>query len=355
MTRGRTSSQRIDVSAVSDDPVYLARLVTGWAMVQQFALAQGIAVVWNSARSVDAMLVLFVQACVDGSCKIYKAVAGILAVQHRLRFRRRLPRAWNAIRRWKMHLPSRSRPPLTSPLLQLFFARSLSLAATSSGMDSVMWMICGVLWCLGFHCLLRPGELSSLLRDDVVLPSESFERDFQIVVRIAMGKTRRMMPQQFCILEDESTSQWLDWLFCDIPLGAAIWPWALRRLSYMFKTLALEFGIPQYTVGSLRSGGAVWYFKASKSLSTTVIKGRWLSEKSVLHYLTEAFGQFMRRRMPASTVECLQDLVPRATALARPPAARFAALAGPSFASYLVLARAAGRRLQDERDHAFRG
>eukprot|EP00971_Amphidinium_carterae_P095207 1883610-Amphidinium_carterae.1 len=87
--------------------------------------------------------------------------------------------AWLTQRQWQRLVPVQMRPPLPTRVL-------LALAVTAWTLN---WKRSCLALLIGFQALLRPGELSSLRRQHLVLPSDLGGADASMVVCITQSKT----------------------------------------------------------------------------------------------------------------------------------------------------------------------
>ena len=177
---------------------YKGRLLEGARALGRFLAEQQLG--WDSVfnkktKEADRCLEMFVQeqhlTKSKGALRIAKhAVLYVQVVKPRLK--KSLQATWQALRNWEESQPSSYRPPLPLPLLAVMLceARSLALASPDEKRKDI-WMIFSTLLMIGFFGLLRPGELCSIRREDVSLPSSWSLAGPFAVIRIKDPKNHR--------------------------------------------------------------------------------------------------------------------------------------------------------------------
>eukprot|EP00972_Heterocapsa_arctica_P046709 6894029-Heterocapsa_arctica.AAC.1 len=69
-----------------------------------------------------------------------------------------------------------------------------------------------------------------------------------------------------CVVEDQFAVKWLRWWVRGAPLSEPVFPSGYAALSRGFKRLLSLLGLPQFTLGSLRAGGATESFRQHRNL-----------------------------------------------------------------------------------------
>jgi len=213
---------------------------------------------------------------------------------------------WRLHRSWVLSVPSEFRLPIDFRL-----TLALALQAWTSG----SWPG-AVLILLGFHCLLRPGEMVTLSWDCLRMwsPAEQARyADTYGLVRVVKPKTRRMVghsPVQHVLIEDAGLASLLAWVLAHVPppwRGARIW----RGPDYRFAThfagwcRALGLGDAGVTPAGLRGGGATDYWISCRNVPAVRRRGRWTSERTLERYLQEGGAHDLRARLDAATLAFL--------------------------------------------------
>ncbi len=105
--------------------------------------------------------------------KLHFAANAILALQWKFRhLRGHMREALDLVLSWIHELPLELRTPLPPALLHTMFRWSMYRGLTTSGRRRSMWCRFAVGLEVGFHALLRPCELSSLLVMCIALPTD---------------------------------------------------------------------------------------------------------------------------------------------------------------------------------------
>ena len=156
---------------------------------------------------------------------------------------------------------------------------------------------------IGFHCMLRGGEVLGLrfcdcmhFGDTVVLDlgftktgSRKGAREQVTITDSSLASLLRY----FC-RECESTER----LVCMSPCNFR--KYYSRLLSFF------SLGEEGYTLHSLRRGGATHFFRVTGNLSATLERGRWLSVSSGRMYITEGLSVLAHRRIRPATAAALR-------------------------------------------------
>eukprot|EP00933_Yihiella_yeosuensis_P048966 TRINITY_DN45457_c0_g1_i1.p1 TRINITY_DN45457_c0_g1~~TRINITY_DN45457_c0_g1_i1.p1 ORF type:complete len:185 (+),score=15.47 TRINITY_DN45457_c0_g1_i1:2-556(+) len=121
----------------------------------------------------NKLLVKFIQHLYETDGFIHVAKYCILSLQNKFRqLKGQLREAWDSYESWSDEQLTSLRPPL--PLLILtalcYSARLRALAVR--GLEGLEWFFLSIMCMVGFYGLLRPGELLSLKRKDIALPSD---------------------------------------------------------------------------------------------------------------------------------------------------------------------------------------
>ena len=291
----------LNLSLPAETPSYLRQLVTSLRLFRRFLSVHAPAASPpRGPRETDSALVLFIQHCYNTKVAYHVAACAVLAVQHKFSWSGRLQKSWKALKKWKLNMPSKSRAPLPISLLRAFVLHGFSRAVAAGGCLAAQWFSFSILIWLAFDGLLRPKEVAGLLRRDVLFPSESGFDGAAVVLTLHLPKTRRAFGRtQFVMVDNPSLCSWLRWWCFDLPQDSALFPGSQRSFAMLFGSVAQALDCPVYTPGCLRSGGAVHFFRECQNLGKTMMKGRWLSERTLQHYLTEAFGKAVEHRLSA--------------------------------------------------------
>jgi hypothetical protein len=146
---------------------------------------------------------------------------------------------------------------------------------------------------MGFHGLLRPGEVFVAQRRDLTFADE-VDSDGMIpacaVLSIQNPKTRRRgARRQHVLLSDPMLLALMRFVWRDLSPDVRLVPYspatARLRLAQVLARLDVPCGL--YTWASLRAGGASFEYLMGTPISSIKFRGRWGAEKSLEHYIQE--------------------------------------------------------------------
>eukprot|EP00438_Fugacium_kawagutii_P013112 Skav213413 [mRNA] locus=scaffold797:806923:807864:- [translate_table: standard] len=206
--------------------------------------------------------------------------------------KRLLPHAWKLFGVWrKVELPARA-PPLTQRICR-------SMAAYCLSVNDVEMAACLL---LGFHCLLRTGEIFQLTFSDFRLGEHNG------IVSLKVTKTGQRhgvhealaitdMPTLECVrtLRSLRRQQGLS----SLPL----WSGSGAKFRQRFAQLVAIFDLQshQFRPYSLRRGGATHMFQESKSMEAALLRGRWNSSRVAKLYISDALSYLPSLNMSTTT------------------------------------------------------
>lgn len=278
-------------------------------------------------HALDDLLYRFTQHCYKAGRKggYAQALHAVLEAQvRRPRLKRRLQTVWSALWNWKLERPLHMRLPLPRPGLDALFAQAILNAFILDTPRAHLWIPVAVLLRLAFFGLLRPGEFTNLVRRQLVLPSQNYLGfGEQLVIAIESPKTRRFAARvQFAILSDPLTAAWAEWAFGDYCPSWKLFPATVATFDKLFKTLLqqLDLGGIGFSRGSLRAGGATAYFCEGNAVDWIRVKGRWMSQRTLEHYIQEGVCGLITSRFSARAVQRIRWRSSFAGSL-RPPSA----------------------------------
>ena len=226
----------------------------------------------------------------DGEGKAFASnfVAGIQHFQPSAR--KHLPSTWRLLGAWnRRELPARATPA------------SEELVETLAGMalrDKLPDM--AVLLCLGFHCLLRTGELLGLTAGDcdVDLPG------LQAVLNLGLSKSgSRQGAKESVTVDDPVVVRLLAVLLLNKKPGDRLLSVSQATFRKKFADYIKELGLDDYDFKpySLRRGGATAHFRHFGQLSRTVVRGRWASAKSARIYINDGLATLAKFKISPET------------------------------------------------------
>lgn len=265
--------------------------------------------------------------------RLYKLTLGVLALQRALNISGHLLRGtWRAIQGWRSLAPVRSRTPITAFCLEGVVLKSLLEGWQEEGWQRLLfWSSSLALW-LGFAALLRPGEVLKLRVGDVSFSTGggrgSVDPGFVLVVQ--SPKTKRIWHKQFVLRKDERLERWLRWWVQDTPRTWLLFPLTRYVWNKHFGIVLQNLGLGHcnYTLGSLRVGGATHLFRKNSNLGELQFLGRWASSNTLQFYLQGAFAAFVEAQHSHSSDELLTVLHDRIHLLNQPPRSSLRHLVG---------------------------
>ena len=195
--------------------------------------------------------------------------------------KRQIPHAWKLFATWrKLEVPARA-PPLTAVLV-----RGMSALALNRGQLELATCLI-----LGFHALLRTGELLTLRGTDFLVGKT------HALLRLELTKTgRRRAVSEAISIQDEIVLLLLTTLLqvrkdkgC---LEAFLWTQSHQAFRQNFKKLCHDFGLDhlQFRPYSLRRGGATDFFQRTLSMEATLLRGRWESSRVARLYINDGLS-----------------------------------------------------------------
>ena len=197
-----------------------------------------------------------------------------------------LREAWRLFKSWRrIESPVRA-PPITPLLVRAFVAdavarRELRYAA---------------LLCLGFHCLLRTGELLEIRFGDL----EIGERTGVLTLKSSKSGLRTGAMEAVAI-RDPITLELVNTLLLITPhfRGDLLWPHSGQSFRNRFRLSCERFRVAAlaYKPYSLRRGGATMLLQANLPMELILVKGRWRSVGVARLYLEDGLAQLPALRL----------------------------------------------------------
>lgn len=191
----------------------------------------------------------------------------------------RLREAWRLFKSWRrIEVPTRA-PPITPLLVRAFISKAFDDNNLSFG----------VLLAVGFHCLLRTGELLSLRFADIELSPHC------AVLSLKASKSGlRSGTMEAVAVRDPLTLQLLDTLIAVTrpSPGQLLWPHSGQAFREYFRKLCSFFRVAHLSFKpySLRRGGATFLLQEGVALEAILLRGRWKSVAVARLYLQDALA-----------------------------------------------------------------
>ena len=210
-----------------------------------------------------------------------------------------LPIASAICTRW-----NKSRPPVSYPPLTWDLAVVIALQLARSGNFRY-----GVATLVGFDCLLRIGELTSLRPEnfadykDARLGSEYRKA----LVSIEKAKTGRF---QSVTVDDSAVRRLLSDLVARTKPGKRLFPGGDAGYRTAFKAACASLGLSdRYVPHSLRHGGATRLYLSGVPMEDILTRGRWKSTESAKTYIKMGRALLLANAAPAAVSAAAELLV----------------------------------------------
>lgn len=206
--------------------------------------------------------------------------------------KRGIPHSWKLFSVWrKVEIPSRA-PPLTWYIVKAFACFEIS----QGNIEMATALM------LGFHCLLRTGELLSLNMGDLTISKTQ-----GICSLIGTKSGKRNAANEVISISDPLVLCMLAELFSlrkeNGDCNGRLYTSSSSTFRKRFNSLCEYFELQSFVFRpySLRRGGATAFFQKSQSMEATLIRGRWESSRVARIYISDGLSFIPQLKMtPAS-------------------------------------------------------
>ena len=200
-----------------------------------------------------------------------------------------LRHSWRLFRSWRrIETPCRA-PPLTPHIVKAMIARAVACDYLSFA----------TLLAIGFHALLRTGELVAIQFQDV-----EFADSCGVITLRSSKSGLRHGTEEAVALRDPLTLQLLEALFSVRPFcpGDRLWPHSPQSFRTSFRNSLQYFHLEDFSFKpySLRRGGATYLLQQGVPLDCILLRGRWHSLSVARLYLEDGMAQLPAIRIPLS-------------------------------------------------------
>ena len=187
-------------------------------------------------------------------------------------FRKKLPLSWKTIKAWNRSRGDRHIPPMPSCV-----AVAMAAIAVGAGLPE---LALGIL--LGFHCLLRPGEICDLQWSDIRSVHGS-----RILMLKDTKTSKRTGLEESVVIEDPLILNFLASLpeaegFLLPGISSARRGFFRQRFKAILDLLEIDIGLRP---ASIRGGGATFEWLSCGLLNKVKKRGRWQHEKTCEIYI----------------------------------------------------------------------
>ena len=192
---------------------------------------------------------------------------------------RHTPRAWRALKGYRLKAPGRSRKAYS---LGLWAALAWDLARRGHWLMAVKVMV-------DLSAYLRPNDGFSMQRRDLVPPVAGVTQCWSLLLypeeRLARSKVGAFDDS---IMMDSTYTPWLPDILKEMAVGPPLecpWPFDYTSFSKEFKVSASRIGMNNLVPYQLRhSGASIDSARRLRSLAEIKKRGRWSSDQSVKRY-----------------------------------------------------------------------
>ena len=299
---GRNKPQDRDLLQTRASPTYVKRLrdafshLTLWAQRNNVDFGRAC----YSSELMSKLLSTYIQQCYEANESFLTVRHAILSVQWFFPvFVNCLNEPWQALKSWWSEVPWRSRVPIPLKALQLVMISMLMCSASvASHIRKYQYVALQFLCMLGFHGLLRPGELFNLSSRDLMVCY--INGRLQLVVSIMNPKTRQWLGRcQHVLIDHQPTCEWAKWFLASLPALTPIWPFGVGTGRKLFRQICASrgFGSNTFTLASLRTGGATYLYQCNQDVTRLQFMGRWANTRTVKIYVQEAISTLVTAKL----------------------------------------------------------
>ena len=189
-----------------------------------------------------------------------------------------LPASWRLLRAWNANeLPSRA-PPLPLDILEAMIGYSLFKGSPLFALSLL----------LGFHGLLRTGEILSITKGQVTVSSQA--RTAIISLGLTKSGKRQGAAESVTVHLYDAIRRLADWINSPHTSSQLCQSSAQWRTQFSHTLNQLGFSSLDFRPYSLRRGGATFYFRQHGSFDRLLIHGRWQTSKTARIYINEGLA-----------------------------------------------------------------
>ena len=214
--------------------------------------------------------------------------------------RRMLQGAWDFGFAWNRHEPSLHHVAMPGPIALAILTTSMLWGWTRfAGVFALMWA-----------GLLRPGELLSAYRSDLLLPSDGDKILPFGLLAIRDPKTRFSNARhQSAKLDMADMLKIIELFLSPLQGHQRLWPYSGSTLRSRFHAILQALQLPLDTVNgvrplelaSVRAGAATWVMQTTESGDLLQRRGRWANRRMMDIYVQEVTALVYLKRVPEHT------------------------------------------------------
>ena len=221
--------------------------------------------------------------------------------------KRNLQGAWNLAFGWVQQEPVSHHVSMPYQILL-----SLVVLALTWGWPAVAGCLS-----IGWGALLRAGEITSLVRSDILFPVDVEFTMKHVLISLREPKTRFSGPRhQSAKLDFPDLVEIAEFSFGSLQASQHVWPHSAQSLRSRLKQLLTGLGLKTVKddtgkpldLGSLRAGGATFLMDYTEDSSFVMKRGRWSHLKTMQIYVQEVTSATYMSRLDAKTKSRIIDL-----------------------------------------------
>ncbi len=170
---------------------------------------------------------------------------------------------------------------------------------------------------IGWGALLRAGEITSLVRSDILFPADVEYTMRHVLISLREPKTRFSGPRhQGAKLDFPDLVEISEFSFGSLQASQHVWPHSAQSLRSRLKQLLTGLGLQTakdntgkpLDLGSLRAGGATFLMDYTEDSSFVMKRGRWSHLKTMQIYVQEVTSATYMSRLDTKTKSRIIDL-----------------------------------------------
>ena len=197
--------------------------------------------------------------------------------------RGQLRTAWQYFNNWqRCHEPKRALP-LTVTLVRAMAAKALLRRRPRLA----------VTFLVAFSIFLRTGEFLTLEFKRIFIPAD---HSVAVVGLENTKSSRRKRAKESVVIRDRPLIRFIAAVKSRCRRSARVYPHSSYRFKRDMQGTLKRLGVQdkRFQGYSFRRGGASWYFLKTGRLDSTVVRGRWQSEKTARIYIDDAAAELGR-------------------------------------------------------------
>ena len=263
-----------------------------WLYLHQYDFAR-------SFTELNEQLMDYVEMLWDADCELEVCGQTLSAISYFLMAKGKLSGAWQLFGVWKMQEPPCRAAPMTRQMCMALAAHSFVTLRDPEFAISLL---------VGFHGLLRPGEILKLRRCDFVFAPHG--QSMVLLLGFTKGGLRKGC-SEFVHVDCPFCTQ-VAWMhfenrnFSDV--GEKLYSGSEKKWRDRFEQSLQLFGLDKLGLRpySLRRGGATELFTQLGSIDLVMERGRWRHSATAQIYLVEGAAHLLRFSLSDETVSMLQ-------------------------------------------------